>query len=110
MTVSKERLAEARARINAGWEQHKNAFVGKTDQEVRAIADQCFATADDLHKNCSIPTIEQYARGHRVLANQWNDVVVGYGETAALKFAFAAEEELRRRGSDLYPHPHLENN
>ena len=88
MTVSKERLAEARARINAGWEQHKKAFVGKTDQEVRAIADQCLVTADDLHKNTPA-----FAVGDLSLVN--------YGETAALKFAFAAEEELSRRGSDL---------
>ena len=94
MTVSKERLAEARARINAGWEQHKKAFVGKTDQEVRAIADQCFATADEVHKVC--PT-----RDFPTLQYHWNEVTVGYGETAALKFAFAAEEELSRRGSDL---------
>ena len=90
-SLSKEAAA---ARVAANWERFKHTFVSKTDQEVRTLADQCFATADDIHKNCPIP----FFAGYEYRGSQ---VIVGYGELDALKLAFAAEEELLKRGSKL---------
>ena len=78
-------LESATQRIAINWEEHRHLFVGKTDEEVRELADNWLNTAH-------APGMPQdgFRWGH-FCRNQEN----------LTSGSFAAEEELRRRGSSL---------
>jgi hypothetical protein len=80
-----QRLKSPTQRIAANWEKHKHLFVGRTDKEVRELADNWMKTAND-------PGMPEDGFRYGYFCHNKENLMAG---------SFAAEEELRKRGSDL---------
>ena len=92
-SLSKEAAA---ARVAANWERFKDRFVGKTDQELRDIADNYFKTAHDPEMLAD--GIYESNRSFYRNGCYQTQVCLVTNQADLTAYAFAVEEELLKRG------------